>query len=246
MPALTSTSSSSANNDVGNHSTADLMSSSTPIGTASITPVDSNNTHSNHGSGGHHVTINHSSGTATTANHGSSGVTASITPLNNGLLSPPGSVSSQHQHSSPFKSSSSSLLDNSHAITSSSSSSYISYNQPASSVAVSSTGSSNTGSSNAFDFKPHHLADWYAPSGLMGNMRAAYDPHAHAAHAHHYSYQTGGMGAMAMKGHNHYLNQPTHHVSAALPTPPSSGHSPIQGLAAHHLPLLTHGATSYT
>ncbi len=37
-----------------------------------------------------------------------------------------------------------------------------------------------------------------------------------------------------------------HHVSAALPTPPSTGHSPVQSLGSHHLPILPASSTAYT
>ena len=71
-----------------------------------------------------------------------------------------------------------------------------------------------------YDFKPHNLTDWYS-TGMthLGGM-SRYDPTAVSA-------------------------KPSHHVTAALPTPPSTGHSPIQSLS-NHLHLLPSTTTAYT
>lgn len=69
------------------------------------------------------------------------------------------------------------------------------------------------------DFKPQYLADWYSHGMTsLGNV-SRYDPASVSKHPHH--------------------------VSAALPTPPSTGHSPIQSLS-NHLHLLPSTTTAYT
>lgn len=70
----------------------------------------------------------------------------------------------------------------------------------------------------SLDFKPQYLADWYSHGMTSLNGVGRYDP--------------GSVGS-----------KPAHHVSAALPTPPSTGHSPIQSLSALYVPSTT---TAYT
>ena len=70
------------------------------------------------------------------------------------------------------------------------------------------------------DFKPQYLADWYSHGVTSIGGMSRYDP-----------------ASVASK--------PTHHVSAALPTPPSTGHSPIQSLSSQ-LHLLPSTTAAYT
>ena len=74
----------------------------------------------------------------------------------------------------------------------------------------------------SLDFKPQYLADWYSHTAGMTSIGGVsrYDP--------------ASVGS-----------KPSHHVSAALPTPPSTGHSPIQSLS-NHLHLLPSTTTAYT
>lgn len=67
------------------------------------------------------------------------------------------------------------------------------------------------------DFKPQYLADWYSHGMTSIGGVSRYDPASVASGKH------------------------PHHVSAALPTPPSTGHSPIQSL--HLLPSTTSAYT---
>ena len=70
------------------------------------------------------------------------------------------------------------------------------------------------------DFKPQYLSDWYSHGMTAIGSMSRYDPAAVSA-------------------------KPAHHVSSALPTPPSTGHSPIQSLS-NHLHLLPSTTTAYT
>jgi hypothetical protein len=76
----------------------------------------------------------------------------------------------------------------------------------------------STSSASSFDFKPQHLTDWYS-------------------HAH-----------MSMMGVPRYetMKPVSHHVTSALPTPPSSGHSPISHLSNHLHQLLPSTTSAYT
>ena len=79
------------------------------------------------------------------------------------------------------------------------------------------------------DVKPQYLADWYAQQ------------HSAAVSAHHMSSMTSmtSGSAVARSPYDHSKM----HVSAALPTPPSTGHSPIQSLS-NHLHLLPGAAAT--
>ena len=68
------------------------------------------------------------------------------------------------------------------------------------------------------DFKPQYLSDWYSHGMTAIGSMSRYDPAAVSA-------------------------KPAHHVSSALPTPPSTGHSPIQSLS-NHLHLLPSTTTN--
>jgi hypothetical protein len=105
------------------------------------------------------------------------------------------------------------------------------------------------------DFKPQHLADWYSHAHMMGGATMRYDttgsvsvtPVTSAPSAKHHvvggggnMYSSHGMGSSNLGGGG------MQYVSSALPTPPSSGHSPIQSLT-HHLPhLLPNTSVAYT
>lgn len=81
----------------------------------------------------------------------------------------------------------------------------------------------STSSASSFDFKPQHLADWYS--------------HAHM-----------GMGMMGVPRYDTMttMKPVSHHVTSALPTPPSSGHSPISHLSNHLHQLLPSTTSAYT
>ena len=98
------------------------------------------------------------------------------------------------------------------------------------------------------DFKP--LTDWYSHAGMMASgMR--YDTAGSVSVSPVVKHsQATSMGNMMAGHHQGVVGHPasagttTPYVSAALPTPPSTGHSPIQSLS-HHLPhLLPSSATS--
>jgi len=74
---------------------------------------------------------------------------------------------------------------------------------------------------SSLDFKPQYLADWYSHGMTSIGGVSRYDPASVAS------------------------SKPVHHVTAALPTPPSTGHSPIQSLS-NHLHLLPSTTTAYT
>ena len=90
---------------------------------------------------------------------------------------------------------------------------------------------------SSLDVKPTHLADWYSHAGMtsmaMHGMTAA----------------APGMTAATTAGRydatNPHAGKVPYHVSAALPTPPSTGHSPIQSLS-NHLHLLPATTSAYT
>jgi len=81
----------------------------------------------------------------------------------------------------------------------------------------------STSSASSFDFKPQHLADWYS--------------HAHM-----------GMGMMGVPRYETMttMKPVSHHVTSALRTPPSSGHSPISHLSNHLHQLLPSTTSAYT
>jgi hypothetical protein len=90
---------------------------------------------------------------------------------------------------------------------------------------------------SSLDVKPSHLADWYSHAGMTSMAM-------HGMTANHGMTTAGGR-----YDSNHHLSagKVPYHVAAALPTPPSTGHSPIQSLS-NHLNLLpsTTSAVAYT
>ena len=105
----------------------------------------------------------------------------------------------------------------------------------------------HTPAAAAGDFKPTPLADWYSHAHMMGGAAAMrYDTtgsvsvtpvtsSSSSASSKHSGQtlaapHTMGMNMGGGSGSGQY-------VSTALPTPPSTGHSPIQSLS-HHLPHL--------
>ena len=91
---------------------------------------------------------------------------------------------------------------------------------------------------SSLDVKPSHLADWYSHAGMTSMAM-----HGMAATA---PGMTTASGRYDMNPHVGAGKVP-YHVAAALPTPPSTGHSPIQSLS-NHLNLLpaTTSAVAYT
>ena len=90
---------------------------------------------------------------------------------------------------------------------------------------------------SSLDVKPSHLADWYSHAGMTSMAM-----HGMAA-------TTPGMTSAGGRydPNPHHAGKVPYHVAAALPTPPSTGHSPIQSLS-NHLNLLpsTTSAVAYT
>ena len=90
---------------------------------------------------------------------------------------------------------------------------------------------------SSLDVKPSHLADWYSHAGMtsMAMHGMAATPGMTTAGGRYDSNPHVGAGKVP------------YHVAAALPTPPSTGHSPIQSLS-NHLNLLpsTTSAVAYT
>ena len=144
--------------------------------------------------------------------------------LSSGLLTPTSVASSQHNLPQT------SLSHFSQGLTSSPTSSYmqhhnrLDYGRPMTDTSNSLGGLGalnqvhSTSSASSFDFKPTHLADWYS--------------HAHM-----------GMGMMGVPRYD-TMKPVSHHVTSALPTPPSSGHSPISHLQNHLHQLLP--SSTYT
>ena len=95
------------------------------------------------------------------------------------------------------------------------------------------------GYSSALDVKPSHLADWYSHTAGMTSMAM------HGMAASTAPGMTSGGGRYDSNPHG--AGKVPYHVAAALPTPPSTGHSPIQSLS-NHLNLLpsTTSAVAYT
>ena len=90
---------------------------------------------------------------------------------------------------------------------------------------------------SSLDVKPSHLADWYSHAGMTSM-------------AMHGMTATPGMtttGGRYDSNPHVGAGKVPYHVAAALPTPPSTGHSPIQSLS-NHLNLLpsTTSAVAYT
>ena len=87
---------------------------------------------------------------------------------------------------------------------------------------------------SSLDVKPSHLADWYSHAGMTSMAM-----HGMAA--------PGMTTATGRYDSNPHAGKVPYHVAAALPTPPSTGHSPIQSLS-NHLNLLpaTTSAVAYT
>lgn len=99
-------------------------------------------------------------------------------------------------------------------------------------------------SSPSMDFKPQTHFDWYSHAGMMGYMKPPppadnTSSHPHSQHLHHLHHSSGHLAPLPP-----HSSQSHHHVSAALPTPPSTGHSPIQSLP-HNIGLLN-PTTAYT
>ena len=89
---------------------------------------------------------------------------------------------------------------------------------------------------SSLDVKPSHLADWYSHAGMTSMAM-----HGMASTA------PGMTTASGRYESNPHQKGVPYHVAAALPTPPSTGHSPIQSLS-NHLNLLpsTTSAVAYT
>uniref|UniRef100_A0A0K2TZJ8 Zic family member 1 (Oddpaired homolog, Drosophila) [Saccoglossus kowalevskii] n=2 Tax=Lepeophtheirus salmonis TaxID=72036 RepID=A0A0K2TZJ8_LEPSM len=72
------------------------------------------------------------------------------------------------------------------------------------------------------DFKPAHISDWYSHH------------HSVAAVSHHHHHHMMASSGRAAFGGYETTKQGSHQVSAALPTPPSTGHSPLGHHHPHH------------
>ena len=150
----------------------------------------------------------------------------------------PNVTSSGAVHHTPSSSATNGLTGGNSLSTTSSYSSH----QPTSSVPMQYSAPhhmSYMGYSSALDVKPSHLADWYSHTAGMTSMAM------HGMAASTAPGMTSGGGRYDSNPHG--AGKVPYHVAAALPTPPSTGHSPIQSLS-NHLNLLpsTTSAVAYT
>ena len=184
--------------------------------------------------------------------------TSSLESNNNGLLgsSTAGGLTTSHLHgsTSAHLGVASTHLGSGHVPTSNlshfSANSHLSLpptSSPASASSPPVVANHTSSSSSSLDFKPQHLADWHSAYHMAANPMSMYNPHPHHHAAHHGAAARHHPQAQVSHGmhHHHHPGVMPHHVSAALPTPPSTGDSPIQSLS-HHIGLLPSSASAYT